>query len=69
MTTNGNYVTRAEMTAHISPMKEDITEMKADIKTLLKRDAGRKAITSLFWRTSTVIATLGCGFLTALAFH
>lgn len=41
---NGNYVTRAELKAHLDPMKSDISEIHADVKTLLLAQAGDTAI-------------------------
>lgn len=36
---NGSYVSRAELTAHLGPMKDDIAEMKGDLKTLLAQES------------------------------
>lgn len=41
---NGNYVTRAELQAHIVPMKEDIAEIHTDVKALLLAQAGDTAV-------------------------
>jgi len=71
-TENGNYVTRAELSAHLTPMRSDISEIKGDVKTLLARDAGvqavskyRRIITShrLSWFAIFV------SILTAVSFH
>jgi hypothetical protein len=34
-TTNGSYVSRAELAAHLGPMKSDIREIRDDIKTFV----------------------------------
>ena len=31
---NGSYVSRAELTAHLEPMREDIREIKQDVKAI-----------------------------------
>lgn len=41
MTTNGSYVSRAEMREALDPMREDIGEIKNDVKALLLNDAAR----------------------------
>ena len=41
---NGNYVTRAELKAHLDPMKSDIHEIHGDVKTLLLAHAGDVAL-------------------------
>lgn len=46
-TENGNYVTRAEMQAHLAPMRDDISEIKGDVKSLLASNAGSRAVTRL----------------------
>lgn len=50
---NGSYVTRAELKAHLDPMKSDITEIKGDVKTLVLAQAGQKAVSTLRMRFST----------------
>lgn len=41
---NGTYATRAELNAHLTPMKSDIAEIKADVKSLLLARAGSSAV-------------------------
>lgn len=38
------YVSRAELTAHLDPMKEDIAEIKGDVKSVLLVQAGTRAV-------------------------
>lgn len=42
--TENEYVTRAELTAHLDPMKEDIAEIKSDVKSVLLVQAGTRAV-------------------------
>ena len=44
MNENGSYVTRAELKAHLDPMKEDIGEIKEGVQTLLLERAGHQAL-------------------------
>ena len=44
MSENGTYVTRAELKAHLDPMRQDISEIHADVKTLLLAHAGEVAV-------------------------
>lgn len=39
MTDNGSYVTRAELAAHLGPMREDVQEIRDDVKSLLASQA------------------------------
>lgn len=41
---NGNYVTRAELSANLTPIKSDVSEIKADVKILLAGAAGDRAV-------------------------
>ena len=65
MTQNGGYVTRAELNAHIGPMKEDIAEIKDDVKTLLRSRDGGYAVAGLMRWIVPVIASLGSSSLVA----
>ena len=46
MSENGSLVSRAEMKAHLDPMREDIREIKQDVKTLIIAQVGAQAIQS-----------------------
>lgn len=61
---NGSYVTRAELRAHLEPIREDVAEIRTDVKSLLGFQAASAAISSWqrFW-----IGTAGVGGLGALA--
>lgn len=61
-----NYVTRDVFDATVNPMQGDISEIKADVKTLLTRDAGRTAVAGMVGRTATAAATLAAGAVGAL---
>lgn len=63
------FVSRAELKAHLDPMRSDISEVKGDVKTLLQRSAGSKAVAGHVWRLVGVSATLFCGVLAGVAFH
>lgn len=39
MNTNGSYVTRAELSAHLGPIRDDLSEVKGDVKMLLAGQA------------------------------
>lgn len=72
MTENGNYVTRAELKATVEPMRSDLTEVKADVKTLLAAQAGSRAVSGLLRHVSTLTSTLiagGLGAALTLMFH
>lgn len=58
------YVTRYELDLHLGPMKEDIAEIKKDVKSLLGFRAGARAL-STFQRW--LLGTVGVGVLGALA--
>jgi hypothetical protein len=61
MTENGDNVTRAELMAHLNPIKSDIWEIKSDVKILLRNDAGTIAVSNWkkFWVGAFGIAFLG----------
>lgn len=40
---NGSYVTRAELAAHIQPMRDDIKEIGDDVKKLLREQGALDA--------------------------
>lgn len=63
---SGDYITRPEFVATIGPMASDITEMKGDVKLLLARDAGSRAVTGLLGKVGTVTTTLVAGSIGAL---
>lgn len=44
MPSENDFVTRAELKAHIDPMKDDIHEIHTDVKTLLLAHAGEVAV-------------------------
>lgn len=44
MNENGSYVTRAELSAHLTPIRQDIGEIKDGVQALLLDQAGREAI-------------------------
>ena len=67
MTENGSYVPRAELKATVEPMRDDIAEVKADVKTLLKRDAGAQAVSGLLRHATMVIGTVCAGIVGALS--
>ena len=54
MTVNGSHVTRAELDAHLLPMREDISEIRDDVKTLLRSDAKHEgmAVEQIAWMHS-----------------
>lgn len=44
MNDNGSLVSRAELKAHLDPMRSDINEIKQDVKTLIIAQVGAQAI-------------------------
>lgn len=64
---NGNFVTRAELAAHLNPLREDVTEIREDVKALLASQAASRALT--IWNRFLVgTVGLGClGFVATLA--
>lgn len=69
MTENANYVTRAELKAHLDPMREDIKAVGVDVKVLLLRSASTRAVGAVGWRTVSILSTLCAGILAGLLFH
>lgn len=76
MTENGSTITRAELNAHLEPMRDDIREVKSDVKALLvvvtatqaaKED--RRTRFSSIVAASSVVAILISGLTTALISH
>jgi hypothetical protein len=65
--TNGNYVTRAELKANLDPMRNDITEIKGDVKTLLAREAGATAVRHFKERSNGVHIARGTLYLSVLS--
>lgn len=57
MPENGSYVTRAELSAHLTPMREDITEIKKDVKTMLTAQAGWRGAADARRFGTTVVAS------------
>lgn len=60
MTENGSYVTRAELNAHLGPLRDDLHDIKTDVKKLLAAQAGGQTVSS--WNrflVGTVIAFAG----------
>lgn len=41
-----DYITREELTAHLEPMRSDISEIKGDVKLLIGANAGAAAVKS-----------------------
>lgn len=41
---NGSYVSRAEMMAHLSPIRRDVAEIRMDVKSLLVSAAATQAV-------------------------
>lgn len=41
-----DYVTRAELKAHLDPMRTDIKEIRSDVKSLLGSQAGGQALSA-----------------------
>lgn len=67
MTENGNYVTRAELKAHLDPMKNDIAEIKGDVKTLVVAQAKEAAVSIWQRRLSTRALSWGALIVGALS--
>lgn len=67
-----NYVTRDAFDATVLPMQGDISEIKGDVKTLLARDAGSRAVYGFISKTGGVAAMVlsgAVGSLLALFIH
>lgn len=64
---NGSVVSRAELKAHLDPMRSDITEIKGDVKALLLANAVDRAASTRRRRFSDrTLAYVGI-FVAALA--
>lgn len=63
------YITERELAAHLTPIKESLWETRSDVKILLLRSAGNKAVSVTFWRAVTVLSTLLCGVLAGFIVH
>jgi hypothetical protein len=62
---NGNYVTRAELAAHLEPMKEDIRETSGDVKQLLAlyhQEKGKSQIRH--WAANIAVSLMSGGAVT-----
>lgn len=69
MSENGTYVTRAELKATVEPMREDISEIKTDVKTLLTARAGQAALNRFAARVGTAAVALSAGAVGAILAH
>ena len=63
----GNYVTRAELKAHLDPITGDVHEIKGDVKKLLMRDAGESAVAKRSRFISTRLLSWGALLVGALS--
>lgn len=61
---NGHHVTRAELEAHLKPIREDVSEIRTDVKSLLASQAGQSALSA--WHRAVLIP-LSVGSVGALA--
>jgi hypothetical protein len=68
---NGNPVTWRELNLVIEPIKEDLTEIKGDVKILLAAHAGSEAVSSWqrwFFGSAFVIVAGVAAYLCQVAF-
>lgn len=65
-----DYVTKRELDATVKPLQDDVSEIKADVKTLLADRAGRKAIRGVTRTVGGIAVALiaGAGGSAFLAF-
>ena len=43
---NGSFVSRAELAAHLEPIRDDVKEIRDDVKSLLRSQAASSALSS-----------------------
>jgi hypothetical protein len=63
---NQNYVTRDVFDATITPIQADVSEIKGDVKVLLARDAGSRALSGFVSKAATLATTVAAGGIGAL---
>lgn len=63
------FVTERELNAHLEPIRNDLGEVKADVKSLLLAHAGQRAVSKVYWKYVGIAATLCCGLLTGFVIH
>lgn len=64
MVENGSHVTRAELEAHMAPLRSDIREIKGDVKTLIEANAAGRAVSGY---QRFIFGTIGVGGFGAVA--